>query len=191
MSTTTTTISNNNSSDNTELTIQIPVWVHGKRKWVTGITKKTTFDDLIYALLAQAELLKTSGIPNSSSNSITGYAIAECIQLTASSSSNTNESETPSLITQRIIKGRGKVIKAYKNWQFDKLPLTILHLISTSSLIDTNLSTSKFRSKIFRRFLSAKSPTLSPLPSLLSTSQSDSSLISIGNNQGQMIFMKI
>jgi hypothetical protein len=186
MSTTTTTISNNNSSDNTELTIQIPVWVHGKRKWVTGITKKTTFDDLIYALLAQADLLKTSGIPNSSSNSITGYAIAECIQLTASSSSNTNESETPSLITQRIIKGRGKVIKAYKNWQFDKLPLTILHLISTSSLIDTNLSTSKFRSKIFRRFLSAKSPTLSPLPSLLSTSQSDSSLISIGNNQGQI-----
>jgi hypothetical protein len=175
----TTTPTNNNSSENTELTLEIPVWVHGKRKWVTGITKKTTFDDLIYALLAQADLLKTSGTTNSSSNSITGYAIAECIQLTASSpSSNTNNDlEPPSLITQRIIKGRGKVIKSYKTWQFDKLPLTILHLISTSSLNESNPSISKFRSKIFRRFLSSKSP----LPSLLSSSQSDSSLISIGS----------
>jgi hypothetical protein len=189
MSTTPTTSNNNNSSDNTELTLEIPVWVHGKRKWVTGITKKTTFDDLIYALLAQADLLKTSGITNSS-NSITGYAIAECIQLTVSSPSNNNDTDPPSLITQRIIKGRGKVIKAYKNWQFDKLPLTILHLIPTSSLIDTNPSTSKFRSKIFRRFLSAKSQTITPIPSLLSSSQSDTSLTSIGNNnnnQGQTL----
>jgi hypothetical protein len=178
-----TTTSNNNSTDNNELTLEIPVWVHGKRKWVTGITKKTTFDDLIYALLAQAELLKASGITNSSSNGITGYAIAECIQLTATS--NTNDSETPSPITQRLIKGRGKVIKAHKSWQFDKLPLTILHLISTSSLTDNNNSATKFRSKIFRRFLSAKSQSISPIPSLLSTSQSDSSLISIGTNQGQ------
>ncbi|CAF5108104.1 unnamed protein product, partial [Rotaria socialis] len=78
------------SSDANELTVEIPVWVHGKRKWVTGITKKTTFDDLIYALLAQADLIKTSGIANSSANNITGYAIAECTQLTVSSPSNTN-----------------------------------------------------------------------------------------------------
>ncbi|CAF2552105.1 unnamed protein product [Rotaria sp. Silwood2] len=192
MSTTTATTNNNNnnnnSSDTTELTLEIPVWVQGKRKWVTGITKKTTFDDLIYALLAQADLLKASGTTNSSSNNnITGYAIAECTQLTVSSlsSSNNNDCETPSLITQRVMKGRAKVIKAYKNWQFDKLPLTILHLISTSSLIDNNASISKFRSKIFRRFLSAKSQSISPVPSLLTSSQSDSSLVSIGNTQGQ------
>ncbi|CAF1122531.1 unnamed protein product [Adineta steineri] len=186
MSTTATTSNNTSADNNTELTLEIPVWVYGKRKWVTGITKKTTFDDLIYALLAQADLLKTSGITNSSSNTITGYAIAECIQLTAATSSNNNESEPPSLITQRIIKGRGKVIKSYKNWQFDKLPLTILHLISTTSLIDNNSSTSKFRSKIFRRFLSAKSQSFSSISSsLLSSSQSDSSLISIANNQCQ------
>ncbi|CAF1499657.1 unnamed protein product [Rotaria magnacalcarata] len=189
MSTTTSTNQNNttSSSDANELTVEIPVWVHGKRKWVTGITKKTTFDDLIYALLAQADLIKTSGIPNSSTNNITGYAIAECTQLTISSPSNSNECEPPSLITQRIMKGRAKVIKANKNWQFDKLPLTILHLISTSSIVDNNSSASKFRSKIFRRFLSAKSqPISSPVPPLLSTSQSESSIISIGNNsQGQ------
>jgi hypothetical protein len=130
------------ASDTNEITLEIPVWVNGKRKWVTGITKKTTFDDLIYALLVQADLLT-----NSSSNSITGYAIAECIQSTPSS--------TESVITQRILKGRTKVIKVYKTWQFDKLPLTILHLISTLSLID-NSSTTKLRSKIFRRFLSSK-----------------------------------
>lgn len=169
-------MTNNNtlsSSDSSELTLEIPVWVQGKRKWVTGITKKTTFDDLIYALLAQADLLK----PNSSTSSIVGYAIAECIQLTGSSST-TNDVEPPSVITQRLIKGRGKVIKSYKTWQFDKLPLTILHLIPTSSINETNSSTSKFRSKIFRRFLSSKTP----LPTLLSSSQSDSSLISLGSS---------
>jgi hypothetical protein len=146
-----------NSLDSNELILEIPVWVNGKRKWVTGITKKTTFDDLIYALLVQADLLKSSDITNSSSNNITGYAIAECIQSTASS--------IESVITQRILKGRSKVIKAYKAWQFDKLPLTILHLIATSSLIDkhnnpsssSSSSTTKFRSKIFRRFLSSSS----------------------------------
>ncbi|CAF1052270.1 unnamed protein product [Rotaria sp. Silwood1] len=141
------------SLDANELILEIPVWVNGKRKWVTGITKKTTFDDLIYALLVQAELLKSSDITNSSSNNIAGYAIAECIQSTSSS--------TESVITQRIFKGRSKVIKAYKTWHFDKLPFTILHLISTSSVTDNNnnnnhSSTTKFRSKLFRRFLSSK-----------------------------------
>ncbi|CAF0782499.1 unnamed protein product [Adineta ricciae] len=190
MSTTGTASNNNtsssNASDMSELSLEIPVWVYGKRKWVTGITKKTTFDDLIYALLAQADLLKSSTLTNSSPNAVTGYAIAECVQLTASTVPNANESEAPSLITQRLLKGRGKVIKAYKTWQFDKLPLTILHLISTSSIIDHNSSTSKFRSKIFRRFLSAKSQSFSSISaSLLTSSQSDSSLISITNNQCQ------
>ncbi|CAF1393905.1 unnamed protein product [Adineta steineri] len=150
----------NNSSDINEIILEIPVWVYGKRKWVTGITRKTTFDDLIYALLAQSELLKSSDITHISSNSITGYAIAECIQTIPSS----NES----VITQRIFKGRTKVIKVYKSWQFDKLPLTILQLIRTSSLIDNNnnsSTTAKFRSKLFRRFLSSssKEPNLEEL----------------------------
>ncbi|CAF1434726.1 unnamed protein product [Rotaria magnacalcarata] len=140
-----------NSSDSNEVTLEIPVWVSGKRKWVTGITKKTTFEDLIYALLAQADLLKSSDMASSSSNSsIAGYAIAECIQSTPSS--------TESAVSQHIFKGRSKVIKANKNWHFDKLPLTILQLIPTSSLTDhpNNSSTTKLRSKLFRRFLSPK-----------------------------------
>lgn len=181
-----------NPPDNNELTIEIPVWVQGKRKWVTGITKKTTFDDLIYALLAQADLLKTSGLSNASSIVPNGYAIAECLQVSASATSNSHESEPPSLLTQRIIKGRGRVMKSYKSWQFDKYPLTVLHLIPTNVNSENNSSTMKLRSKIFRRFLSSKSVPLppssataaaatTPTTTVMTSSQSDSSLISIGN----------
>ena len=165
-------IMTHSSSDAQEFTLEIPVWVQGKRKWVTGITKKTTFDDLIYALCAQADLLKSSDITNSSSNATAGYAIAECIQSgpppVASSTSNEADVEV-SLITQRVIKGRTKVIKAHKAWQFDQLPLTILHLIS----IDAPTSASRFRSRIFRRFLSSKSSLAA-----LTSSASDSSTLS-------------
>lgn len=135
--------------DTNEFLLEIPVWVNGKRKWVTGITKKTTFDDLIYALLVQADLLDSSEI----SNHITGYAIAECTQ------------SIDSILTERILKGRSKVIKTYKSWQFDQLPLTILHLISIDnhhrhpSSLSTTTAAAKFRSKIFRRFLSSKDQT--------------------------------
>lgn len=151
------------TSDSQDFTLEIPVWVQNKRKWVTGITKKTTFDDLIYALLAQADLLKTSEI----NQAISGYAIAECVQ---SPMHEINDSE-PSLVTQRIHKGRTKVIKIYKTWQFEKLPLTILQLISTSTTIENSSSSSKLRSKLFRRFLPSKSS------SLLSPSQSDSAIL--------------
>ena len=132
----------NHPLDTNEFLLEIPVWVNGKRKWVTGITKKTTFDDLIYALLVQADLLDSSEI----SNNITGYAIAECTQ------------SIDTILTERILKGRSKVIKICKSWQFDQLPLTILHLISIDNhhSASTTTTTAKFRSKIFRRFLSSK-----------------------------------
>lgn len=30
---------------------EIPVWVDGRKKWVTGINKRSTFDDIVFALL--------------------------------------------------------------------------------------------------------------------------------------------
>ena len=90
-----------------EFLLEIPVWVNGKRKWVTGITKKTTFDDLIYALLVQADLLESSEI----SNHIAGYAIAECVQ------------SIDAVLTQRILKGRSKVIKVSKSINTGYSPL--------------------------------------------------------------------
>lgn len=169
---TTVTMSISASTDSQEFTLEIPVWVQNKRKWVTGITKKTTFDDLIYALLAQADLLKTVEI----NQAITGYAIAECIQ-SPSGSAGTHENDgEATLATQRIHKGRTKVIKAYKTWQFDKYPLTILQLVSTSTSIENSSSSTKLRSKLFRRFLPSKSS------SSLSPSQSDSAILSLSTN---------
>lgn len=34
-----------------QLVLEIPFWVSGTQKWVTGLTKRTTCDDVIYALL--------------------------------------------------------------------------------------------------------------------------------------------
>lgn len=34
-----------------QLVVEVPVWVCGTQKWVTGLTKRTTCDDVIYALL--------------------------------------------------------------------------------------------------------------------------------------------
>lgn len=35
---------------------EIPVWVADKKKWVTGISKKTTVNDLIHAILKQCQI---------------------------------------------------------------------------------------------------------------------------------------
>ena len=35
---------------------EIPIWVADKKKWVTGISKKTTVNDLIYAILKQCQI---------------------------------------------------------------------------------------------------------------------------------------
>ncbi|XP_076114654.1 ras association domain-containing protein 10-like isoform X1 [Mytilus galloprovincialis] len=37
--------------DSTEAVTEIPVWFTGTQRWVTGLTKRTTCDDVIYALL--------------------------------------------------------------------------------------------------------------------------------------------
>ncbi|CAF0871025.1 unnamed protein product, partial [Didymodactylos carnosus] len=113
--------------------------------------------------LQQADLLTTN-------NSVSGFAIAECIQIVSSSlsSKDNTSSINDSLITQRIIKGRSKVMKSYKNWQFDKLPLTILQLITIKQSSVDN----KFRSKV-KKFLSTKTSTPNQP---LSSSFSDSSL---------------
>lgn len=37
-------------SDGTDV-VELPVWIGGCEKWVTGLTKRTTCDDIIYALL--------------------------------------------------------------------------------------------------------------------------------------------
>ena len=53
-------MSNASSSSSTSSLIsnaEIPIWVADKKKWVTGISKKTTINDLIYAILKQCQLV--------------------------------------------------------------------------------------------------------------------------------------
>lgn len=71
--------------------IEIPIWVKGTQKWVTGLTKRTTCDDVIYALLyqdGQHENVNTSA-----------YAIFE----------KWREVERP-------LQGRTKIVKIWRTW---------------------------------------------------------------------------
>ena len=66
-----------NSSNNTGLatasssitTVEIPIWIADRKKWVTGISKKTTINDLIYAILKQCHLIPQPQTPTSASSS--------------------------------------------------------------------------------------------------------------------------
>lgn len=75
--------------------IGIPIWVKGTQKWVTGLTKRTTCDDVIYALLNHDEFhehVNTSA-----------YAIFE----------QWREVERP-------LQGRIKIVKVWRAWGADK-----------------------------------------------------------------------
>ncbi|WAR03681.1 RASFA-like protein [Mya arenaria] len=75
--------------------IEIPIWVRGTQKWVTGLTKRTTCDDVIYALLYQDGLhehVNTSA-----------YAIFE----------KWREVERP-------LQGRTKIVKVWRTWGADQ-----------------------------------------------------------------------
>ena len=69
--------------------LEIPVWVKGTQKWVTGLTKRTTCDDVIYALLYQ------DGVQDRTSE----YAIFE----------KWREVERP-------LQGRTKIVKIWRTW---------------------------------------------------------------------------
>ena len=71
--------------------IEIPIWVKGTQKWVTGLTKRTTCDDVIYALLYQ------DGITENVNTS--AYAIFE----------KWREVERP-------LQGRTKIVKIWRIW---------------------------------------------------------------------------
>lgn len=61
--TTTSTTNNNNTSGTSNQNgvdqAEIPIWVADKKKWVTGISKKTTVNDLIHAILKQCQIAIT------------------------------------------------------------------------------------------------------------------------------------
>ena len=75
--------------------VEIPVWVGGIEKWVTGLTKRTTCDDLIYALLCH------EGNPQGFLD-VPSYAICEQCQG-----------------EERQLSGRTKIVKVWRMWGSD------------------------------------------------------------------------
>ena len=51
-----TMLTNGTMSANSISQAEIPIWVADKKKWVTGISKKTTVNDLIHAILKQCQI---------------------------------------------------------------------------------------------------------------------------------------
>ncbi|KAK2147317.1 hypothetical protein LSH36_560g01004 [Paralvinella palmiformis] len=74
--------------------LEIPVWVGGSEKWVTGLTKRTTCDDVIYALMTFQD-----GGAAFDAMELQSYALFE----------RWREVERP-------LKGRTKILKVWRAW---------------------------------------------------------------------------
>ncbi|PSN58446.1 hypothetical protein C0J52_02781 [Blattella germanica] len=59
------------------MTAEIPVWVNSRLRWVTGIGRKTTCDDVIAVLLKGEEDGKARPVESSSQKEAPGFAIME------------------------------------------------------------------------------------------------------------------
>eukprot|EP00106_Octopus_bimaculoides_P001548 XP_014768990.1 PREDICTED: uncharacterized protein DDB_G0283357-like [Octopus bimaculoides] len=74
---------------------EIPVWVNGTEKWLSGISKRTTCDDIIYALLNHEHLHETENTDS--------FAIYECWKG-----------------TEKYLQGRTKILRVWKNRAADR-----------------------------------------------------------------------
>jgi hypothetical protein len=80
-------------------TREIPIWVNDKKKWVTGISKKTTIHDIIYAILKQCNInCDYEAIVND-------YVLFEILY-----------DQQNTIINERILKGNSKVYKYLGKW---------------------------------------------------------------------------
>ena len=74
--------------------VEIPIWVGGCEKWLTGLTRRTTCDDVIYALLAH------NRNPNRGSDvDVQNYAVFESWRG-----------------IERQLSGRTKILKVWRTW---------------------------------------------------------------------------
>jgi len=120
-------VSSSGSSSTSSLiaNAEIPIWVSDKKKWVTGISKKTTVNDLIYAILKQCQILPTHGT-NQLDLISNQYVLVEYTLLldsnidqfvSASSFSNLDNQQQ----LQRILNGDSKVYKYLNKWANSQL----------------------------------------------------------------------
>lgn len=108
---------------------EIPIWVSDKKKWVTGISKKTTINDIIYAILKQCNI-------NCDYETINDYVLVE---------QYTDNSEI-------ILKGHSKVTKHLQKWTENKCILKVKKCEEfNNDYVGGDLNNSNSLSKIFKK----------------------------------------
>jgi hypothetical protein len=119
--TTTTTNSNNNhtsmngqTSTSTTTATEIPIWVSDRKKWVTGISKKTTINDIIYAILKQCHI-------NCEYEYINDYVLVEIMYSLTNEHYLTDhhhhqQQQNFIINAERVLKGTSKVYKYLSKW---------------------------------------------------------------------------
>jgi hypothetical protein len=95
---------------------EIPIYISDKKKWVTGISKKTTINDLIFAILKQCQLIDTNSNANNSALLLEQIASKYVlIELETFYDPTANSSEERCKI-QRILNNDTKVYKNLSRW---------------------------------------------------------------------------
>lgn len=106
---------------------EIPIWVADKKKWVTGISKRTTVNDLIYAILKQCQIVgqpqqqqQLSNGGETSQSIAAQYVFVEyqydpCFDYQQQSTNGEHQHQQQPT-TFKIIDGESKVYKHLNKW---------------------------------------------------------------------------
>ncbi len=102
---------------------EIPIWVADKKKWVTGISKKTTINDLIFAILKQCQIAPQSKaqLHNEADPLSSQYVLVEYnFEPTINNNHTLQDAHEQQVIltSQRILNGDSKVYKFLAKWSF-------------------------------------------------------------------------
>jgi hypothetical protein len=124
---------------------EIPIWVNDKKKWVTGISKKTTIDDIVYAILKQCN------INCDYETIINDYVLFEILY-----------DQPNTILSERILKGSSKVYKYLSKWleQTNKFLLKVKKCEYYTTTADTTTTTTTDNNNSTNRLTPACSDTL-------------------------------
>lgn len=95
---------------------EIPIWVADKKKWVTGISKKTTINDLIFAILKQCQIFPQKN--NNIQSNETEPLVSQYVLVEYNFEPNSESEHQVILASQRILNGDSKVYKFLQKWSF-------------------------------------------------------------------------
>lgn len=133
--------STNEMSDDESLSVgsddEIPIWVHGEQRWISGITADTTCAQLVDALLRNEGI---NGEPAASSTSVpaaatTTTATASASVATAATGAPSSNAERQYVITERwrrveqLLDNKTKILKIWKAWGQTKSEVSCVMIV--------------------------------------------------------------